>query len=334
MSSGSTTTNRQVMAHCLGIASAFFTSGAYADDLSERSEPAFPTLVQELNDRYANTTMQCPGGKAAYHCSGIMEHVRITSLDLTDDEKARNTVAFSFLRKDIATDQVWNSGASGIIVNHFLSDTPGNDNTYPLVARCIFPYDGVTHGRPDGCGTMQPEPVENPPGSSSPCKEQGISTAAAWAGLFNHQLSWKNANCSFDVDTRHFQVAMEAHELMEGSDQGGTPYRKMWNEVVMAAWPQEASVSLPIEAMFYMPKRFSSAVLVQALQCDYFKKTGRVIPIVRMNLDPDQGEPVFSADLHDQAVLPGDVVMPLACPAENDVARNAARANLGNPLMR
>lgn len=296
---------------CAGAACSAETPAAAA----VKTERALAALVAALNDRYYKTPGSCgPNAAPPYLCSGIVESVREKTLDLTEGQYARDTVSFSYLRADVPTTLIWKLGMSGVIVNHFEGD--GSDyQGYRMRARCLFPTDGATNTRADGCGIAESQYNPNPPGTSKPCTDQGIHTAQQWLMFHDRRLKngWQQFGCSFGVTATDFRTAIAGQALTTVDGALGQPMRYQWNELVLGAWPASAAAELPAEAFFFMPENHLNN-FARDLQCDYFLKTGRVVPIVRLRL-PDRyrergtsgtAQPgkltVFSADIADQAV--------------------------------
>lgn len=279
------------------------------------SATSLPALVATLNARYYKTPGSCGADAGGpYLCSGIVESIRFGTLDLKDKHYARDAVSFSYLRADVPTTTLWVLGVSGVIVNHFEGDGSGYDG-YSMRARCLFPTDGATDTRPDGCGAVKVDYNPNPAGTSKPCGLQGIQTAEEWAKFHDHRLKegWRQFGCGFEVTASDFRTAIAGQNLIDVDGAMGEPMRYQWNELILGAWPADAAGRIPVEAFFYMPDNYSNE-FVRELQCDYFVKTGRVVPIVRLRLPPRHRPPtgngavaaqttsVFSADMSDQAV--------------------------------
>lgn len=305
---------RRVIAACpllaIGLASAATPHAPTTD-----ADAGFPDLVAALNARYYKTPKACgPNATAPYHCSGIVESIRFGTLDLQDKHYARDAVSFSYLRADVPTRILWGFGVSGVIVNHFEGDD-GNHDGYLMRARCLFPTDGATDARPDGCGPVVVAHNPNPPGTSKPCGSQGIRTAEDWVRFHDRILKegYRHLGCGFGVTADDFRIAIAGQNLTLANGAQSGPIKREWNEIVLGAWPVEEARRLPAEAFFFMPANHPNQY-VRELQCDYFLKTGRVVPIVRLHL-PDiervqsahavaaADEPLaFSARLSDQAV--------------------------------
>ncbi|UVM56700.1 hypothetical protein LOY37_03715 [Pseudomonas sp. B21-012] len=251
------------------------------------------TVADRLNERYLNRASECAGGLAAYHCSGVM--IRgFESLDLlwnpSESELSRDTVPFSYVRADLGITRLYPSIA-GFIVNEFSlvnESTKGSGQPsegYQLTVRCSFPYDGGTVSRADGCGiSTQEEGI--PPGSSRPCGLQGINNAYDWLLHFkllaaNHQ---PNSNCTFKATVGDFLSSLQAHVLLGSLPDGQLgPYIETWNEVVLSAWPREVTRDLPIEAFYY--SQGGSPIFARKAQQRFFAETGRLVPIVVVDLE-------------------------------------------------
>ena len=267
-------------------------------------------VADALNRRYQDTRSHCEAGLAGYHCNGVvlrgMEHP-VDLYQISRDELERNAVAFSYVRADVGTTTLYNNGGfGGFIVGTFkdaaltesaaMASPSASLQVYPLTMRCAFSYDGATSTRPDGCGPSTAE-GSNPPGSSRPCAAQGIVTPAQWGRHFASlgEGAGKNRSCSFEVNAKDFQLSIDArrHFPLDGREL----YQERWNEVVMAAWPDEVVVQLPIEAFFFVAE--VSGKFARDAQERFFTESGRVVPIVRMDLHAVQP---FSFHSGDQAV--------------------------------
>jgi hypothetical protein len=158
---------------------------------------------------------------------------------------------------------------------------------YPLKLRCAFPFDGGTDFRSEGCNEHSYDIVR-----SKPCDEQGINTGEQWAALF-YTLAHKSAGCSFNSSQAQFEQSIVARSFLNASDQ------TLHNEVVIASWPQDIGAQLPLEAFFYIATAgMSNAAFFQQ---DYFRQTGRFLPVVHLNPAADPGHE-FTYDPADQKI--------------------------------
>ncbi|MBV6752186.1 hypothetical protein KV580_17855 [Pseudomonas chlororaphis] len=244
-------------------------------------------VASRLNARYTNTAATCPDGRASYYCNGVL--IRIT--DASSDFRAwnpspgsieRNGVSFSYMRADVPLPRLAWSKHQGLIMKELAAPT-----AHPLELRCSYPYDGATFYRSNSCNQHS-----GAPNVSRPCDEQGITTAAQWLAYFNG-LTSKHTGCSFGPGPIPFDVSLQARALLSAS------YLNEQNEVIIADWGQNIPTQIPLEAFFYT---LGSTALpaAQFFQHDYFEQTGNFLPIVRVNLAPAAGEPVFSYAPEDQ----------------------------------
>lgn len=227
-------------------------------------------LADRLNARYADTARACPHDSPAYFCSGVLIRMART-LTPTEGQMDRDGLAFSYLRADVGTSELWYGAAAGFSVQNW------SDQINPLRFRCVFAYDGATNSRPDACGEQSSSTT--PPGSSRPCAEQGIADVTSWIAHFI-SLEHPNYNCSFTGDTEPFQLSIDVREAFPDPED-----RRYWNEVIIGAWPADEISALPIDSFFYQadpaPHGRNEAI---RLQHEFFELSGRTVPVLRLTL--------------------------------------------------
>ncbi|VVE45647.1 hypothetical protein PAQ31011_04411 [Pandoraea aquatica] len=250
-------------------------------------------IADSLNARYVNRASDC-AGRPAHECSGVM--VRVFGLDSdppispTPDQIARNAVSFSFIRDDIPTTLLFQTGWAGMVVN-----TGDNAGFVRLTVRCAWPYDAYTNFRPDGCGRATGDMT--PTIKSRPCAQQGIDTPEKWAAHFaslGDNKPYKYFSCGFAPTVEGFNLSIASHALIPNPED-----RRRWNEILIAAWREEDVPALPIEALFFTPDTGISIGLVHVKQCAIFFATSRRIPLLRLDLEKADKK-IFSFDPADQ----------------------------------
>ena len=247
--------------------------------------------VDALNARYLDTSMACADDQPAYFCNGVVVRTTGTSLP-SASQTARDGASFSYLRDDLGIEMLWPAATAGMIL------LPWGDQETPMRMRCAFPTDGATDSRPDSCDQSTREVQDgNPVGSSVPCAEQGIDSAARWSEHFA-TLAWKNGTCSFPADRNGFEQSLVMREQLPPE----TRLDRMWNEVVVGAWTVEATPELPVEAFFFIADKPSGLANAEALQDQFESLSGRVVPLVGIDFSRELPfVPVPAADLSVEA---------------------------------
>ncbi|MFJ2991548.1 hypothetical protein, partial [Pandoraea sp. NPDC087047] len=227
-------------------------------------------LAQHLNARFADTSA-CPGGVSPYLCNGVI--VRVTgygadfhSWNPSPGAINRKGVSASYLRSDAKVRALAFEGGEGLIFAPF-----GAPVQLPLVARCIYPADAGTGYRSDVCGSYT-SPL------SVPCAQLGITTLAAWRANFD-QTGWSQ-QCALGVDTAAFNLSLAAR----GTFPVPGEWHELWNELIIAPWPQNVPSQLPLEAVMYTTESAAFRTGAQYIQRDYFNQTGRFLPIIRVDV--------------------------------------------------
>ncbi|KVU19921.1 hypothetical protein WK62_22075 [Burkholderia ubonensis] len=269
-------------------------SGAtFGFDETDQLDSGF-TVADRLNARFQDTA-PCPGDAAAYMCDGVI--IRVTgygtgfhSWNPSPTAIARNGVSFSYMRADANFTAVAYEGGAGLIMREL-----GAPTQTPIIARCIYPTDAATDARADKCG-ISTNPL------SSPCAEQGVTTVNEWRAIYN-QAGW-HQSCSLGVDAAAFNLSIAARGTLPTPQ---TFNMEMWNELIIAPWPQDVPLQIPIEAVFYTK---SSLVGAQYIQQDYMQTTGRFLPIVGVNEMAPTGKPFTYRPDDQQTPRVGDVLAP------------------------
>ncbi|MDH0749008.1 hypothetical protein N5D61_22010 [Pseudomonas sp. GD03842] len=269
-----------------------FGTGAKRFVLREVDQEDGWTVAKRLNERYANTTGECPGAKAAVYCSGVLAR----AISYSTSYKAWNPnpgsaqpegVSFSFLRADVKTLAMFRDKPAGIIFREL--EYAHNAGMTPVQALCIFIDDGATDRRLDkGCGAH----AKHPTGSAS-CASQGITTFDQFR---QHYLSIANLTtrreheCSLAIEPVPFMLSIEARrQLVTGSE---SVYHR-FNELMIEAWPMDIPSRLPLDTFYYVAGESSGDGLRQAkeIQKDFWRSTdGQIKPVIRLNLAASAGD--------------------------------------------
>ncbi|MGC7405853.1 hypothetical protein ACPWR0_17830 [Pandoraea pneumonica] len=241
-------------------------------------------VAKQLEARYVDTRLDCPGNLPAYYCSGIL--IRNTgsgdfhSWNPTTNSIGRNGVSFSFARIDM--NMTLTTGGVGLIMRELSAPTQ-----HPVVWRCSFPINAGTASRPDSCSTG---------GSHALCDARGITTAA------QYRNSWPTLGngCGLSPSAAQFSVLIDLRKTVAGG---------IHNEVILAAWPQNIPTQLPIETFFYSGA--ANLPGTQHNQQDYMAVTGRFMPVISVTLSAAPGSIfVYNPADQDGAMLPGAVFIP------------------------
>lgn len=243
--------------------------------------------AQRLNARYGATEMSCRNGNSALDCNGVL--LRSTGLgnfyawNPAPYSVAAGAVSFSYLRQDASiTVVVW---PQGYLIRELAAPV-----VHPLNVGCFFPADGATHVS----------------GTAYPCTFRGwceqrtppVASVAGWAANFAGNFY---SSCAFRPQASYVQLMVDLRRERPGLSG--------WNEVMVDTWPQNIAARLPIEAFFYSLnshyKPYVGAVGGlgggQIIQRDYYQQTGRMLPLVTLQVLASNGQP-FSFDPSVQAL--------------------------------
>lgn len=230
------------------------------------------TTAQRLNERFSNTSRACEDGKAGFYCSGIL--IRGTAATTSfhawnpsPGSQRNNGVSFSYIRADVRFNKA--ARAYGFIFKEFNAPTG-----HPPTLRCAYPYNASTSSSSDTC-TFR-----------GVCDQLGVTTVATWRQKFGTGVS---PGCGLTASAEQFQLGIDVRTLNPAAS-------GYWNEIMLAAWPQNIPREIPLEALYYEAGNLSSA---QFIQRDYYTQTQRFLPIVIMNLAATDGQ-VFNYRPEDQ----------------------------------
>ncbi|MCC8380357.1 MULTISPECIES: N-acyl homoserine lactonase [Xenorhabdus] len=252
-------------------------------------------IAEKLTQRYNDSRKDC-GGKdlPAFLCSGIIlrgtKHSdQYRAWDPSPHSRQSGGVSFSYLRTDSKLFTLDADYQNGFIFSPYLKLL---GKTKPEVL-CYFPTDADSFDRTGkGCGQFRDSP------QSKPCQSQGITTAKQWIEHYHSGLSDKTYQCGFDVRMKPGRNPADA--FIQGVQARLQLSFKTNNEFILATWPQHIPYELPIEAFFYLSKGLKGA---QYDQKDFYKDTGKIIPIIKIELPSDYTkEATFTYSQEDQVV--------------------------------
>lgn len=235
-------------------------------------------VAANMNRRYADPRTECMNQQAAYFCNGVL--IRGAAATTTfhawnpsPNSEGRNGVSFSYLRADVGTTKL--AGTQGFTMKE--SFAPAK---HPLTLRCSYPVNAKTSSIPDSCRAS--------------CEQQGITSVETWREI--HGTSPADS-CAFTSNPAQFQLSVLVRSALTPAARAG------WNELIVAAWPQDIPSQIPLEAFFYTAA--NTLPQAQFIQRDYFNVTGAFLPVVRMTLT--QAQP-FDYTPHDQ-LAPGTATL-------------------------
>lgn len=252
--------------------------------------PAANDIAERLNRRYQTLVPACDGGRPAFQCSGVViratQHYNLSPLHISN-----GFVAFSYLRRDAQVEALTTRGSVGIIV-----DGAG------VVVRCVYPVDAASDARGgQGCGSVLSADLAIRE-HSRPCREQGVTALEQWIAYYQADVDYVGKGCSFSPDTTEFQLSIDIRAYMNRA----YPLLAGWNELVVAPW-QDAQAS-GLEAIYYQTFGYMKEEALkreirqraQWMQVDFFRQTGRVVPVVRLDLERGETQSIFSYSVDDQ----------------------------------
>lgn len=225
-------------------------------------------VAERLNRRYVDTPPACRDGRAAFYCRGVLIRgvqgsAAFRAWNPSANSVSRNGVSFSYVRADVGTVRL--AGTEGLIFRE-----AGAPVQHPLTLRCAYPANASTSSIAGSCRAS--------------CESQGIVTVAAWQRA--HGAS-PGGSCAFTPSVAQFQLNIDVR-----ANNGA------WNEIIIAAWPQNIGQQLPLEAVFYISGSggLNGARLIQR---DYYLQAGKVLPVVRVDLSAINGR-IAAFDPQDQ----------------------------------
>ncbi|MHC8342863.1 hypothetical protein [Pseudomonas sp. RT6P73] len=234
-------------------------------------------VASGLNARFADTSSTCQNEQSADHCNGVLIRGANASASFhawnpSENSEGRNGVSFSYVRADVGTTKL--AGTQGFIFKESFAPA-----SHPVTLRCSYPANAGTASIPDSCRAS--------------CESLGVTTVAAWQAKYANN---PGSSCAFGMGQAAFQLSIAVRSHFTN------PAAKLnWNEIIIAAWPQDIPKQLPLEAFFYLSENAAGLANAQFIQRDYFQQTARFLPVVRVNLAAADGRP-FTFETQDQTV--------------------------------
>ncbi|MFJ3484192.1 hypothetical protein ACIPL1_12545 [Pseudomonas sp. NPDC090202] len=237
--------------------------------LQQQTETDGHDVAARLNARYLDTSAACDG-LPAYRCNGVL--LRAVTFNPAShvwnpgsSAISRNGVSFSYLRADVGNDSIY--GPQGFIID----PTPAA-TAYPLAVRCAYPANAGTDLITDSCRAR--------------CEQEGVASIESWR---NRYAATPPKSCAFSTEPEQFQLSVQVRQAFPAD------WQFIWNEVIVAPWPQDIPAQLPLEALFYT--RADGLVQAQSIQQDYRAATGKTLPLIKLTL---KAAAPFSYVLEDQ----------------------------------
>lgn len=242
------------------------------------SSTAGAQLAERLNARYFDTRTACTNGEAAYHCNGVLVRGTVASesqhaWNPSAHSIANGATAFSYLRFDVRSRFLFRP--QGIIFRPLGTLTP---EEYPLILRCIYPYDGGTAHEKNPCTARRV------------CAIEGVTTVDSWLEFIKVHLT----SCAFTSSPEQFQLSIDVR--------AASTLPHAFNEAVIGTWPQNIPHRLPLEALFYRNDLAGGLEGARFIQRDLLNAMGSTVPIVSYNPKAEGEELPFSYREEDQAV--------------------------------
>lgn len=219
------------------------------------------SVAANMNRRYANTLAECMNQQAAFFCDGVLiRGAAATSTfhawNPSPNSVSRNGVSFSYLRADVGTTLL--AGAQGFTMKESFAPA-----SHPITLRCSYPVNATTNSIPDSCRAS--------------CEQQGIVSVESWR--VKHAAS-PAESCAFTSGVAQFQLNVLVRSVLTPDARG------KWNELIVAAWPQNIPSQIPLEAFFYTTH--TALPQAQFIQRDYFNVTGAFLPVIKLTLTQPQ----------------------------------------------
>lgn len=238
------------------------------------------SVVLSLQQRFDDIRPECADRSAAINCNGvIVRAIRNTSnpafWNPSPENVERKGVSFSYIRQDVGNELL--AGDAGLIMAPL-----GKPSEQPLTVKCVFPLNAATDSRIESCGT-EAFPL--------PCHLSGVVDIPTWQAHFA-EYTGTNA-CYFEPTAQWFQFSIDVRQHFPIP-----AHRRIWNEVVIAPWPEDIPEKLPLEALYYTGEGLGRA---RQMQDSFMAATGKFIPIVQIDLTRN---PVFYYEPKDQRVQP------------------------------
>ncbi|MCQ2999640.1 hypothetical protein NLO98_07710 [Pseudomonas syringae] len=258
-------------------------------------------VARDLQRHYYDTRPHCGDDtKPAFQCSGILLRATRATEDyhFWDPVPGHTGAGFSYLRSDSKFKRFYSHSAGFI----FFPSLEAPAGKFSVSVLCSFPIDGntVIRGQP-GCAHSYAFPVE-----SKPCNTQGITTAEQWYAHYLTAPANQDSSyiCGFDVSVSMGSAAASAfYQSILAMGLLGARFSDQYNELVVASWPQNIPLEVPVQAVFYSTA--ASLESARFFQQDFMTATHLFIPVIKITMPqlPDD-EAVFEYSVSDQAVSP------------------------------
>ncbi|MEA5673585.1 hypothetical protein VA602_19905 [Pseudomonas sp. MH2] len=238
-------------------------------------------VASAINQRFAKTDLQCPGGRARFYCQGVwvrtVDNDQYKAWNPVPTDNPNQGVSFTWFSQDGNVSKTYKN--QGFIL--FPSDYPV---TQPLPLMCIYPFDASTAGQTSPC-TFR-----------STCASLGLNTVALWLARYRNS---PHHTCSFATDPESFQLAIDIRSQGVNDAIG-------WNESMLAAWPQDVPAQLPLEAFIYSDAVYSPGPRpgiegAQKFQRQYIEETRRYLPVLQFSPAAVEGQ-LVTYRLEDQVL--------------------------------
>lgn len=288
--------------------------------------------AENMTKRYYDKRENCgTSNRPAFLCSGIIMRVvdrakinPVWNTSRTSQKEGHRGVSFSYMRTDTRFAALAWQNNSGIIFYPKLSAPAGK--LYPDVL-CAFPVDAWGWHRAAG-------PCDKP---ENTCQAKGYTTGAQWLAHFR-EPGKQEEKCGFDVskDAKGKNPAASFMAIRDAMKLLGNERFDEWNELVLTPWQQNTPETVPLEAFFYTGTGVGEA---RKNQTDFYEKTGRVVPIVKITLpesydrkDPpgkvNRSEARFDFFAVDQAIIRGTSAPSARCANYFDSANWITRGTM------
>ncbi|MBJ9975119.1 hypothetical protein IAE35_06355 [Pseudomonas sp. S75] len=219
-------------------------------------------IAERINSRYTTVSATCPDGRARFYCQGVW----VRTINIADVGKHRpwnpspnsvrlNGVSFSWFSADASVSRTYHGQG-------FIMRESGYPVVQPLTVRCGYPRDAGTGTANDPC-TFR-----------NRCEALGINTTAAWFARYGRGTN--EPGCAFGPGAAAFSTMVNLRNRTTGVDMG------VWNEIMIAAWPQNVPAQLPLEAFIYTVS--ANRIGAQTFQREYVQYTqGSYLPVLYLN---------------------------------------------------
>lgn len=263
-------------------------------------------VAEALNRRYTDTRNDC-NGKSAYFCNGVLmrttgANTRYHAWDPSPSSITLGGISFSYLRRDVGIQRFAYNETQGLIFKN--NTASAQDGQRDVKVLCSYPSDAATVNRTTekGCG---PHPSYSSNSGTCATQTPPVDTIERWKSHYNAVggsggFSARNQHqCSFGADPAAFALSLAVRDHFVVPSQE----RPLHNELMLETWPTGTTTALPLEAVFYLTQQTREVGLAgaQFIQRDYFDVTGRVIPLIQVNLNASFP---YSFNIGEQAVNP------------------------------